>query len=181
MHIKRIIQLGFRRTEEVDRTFIVRKFILIFLIVGISLTGCTTLIERSADTELAPTATPEITLPHYLSGQPITNQQEAISAALDNLKKSRLHYQSVPKVVSAEKKKAKDARKQFKEEGITVCERRSDDTMVWVVLFEGEWQIIPPNPSHTETPPPFTQGCVYVIMDASDGGEAEVGGIDCTP
>lgn len=176
-----VTRFEFWRFQKIGRNLKVRKTILIFLIVGVSLTGCTTVIKKDADAGLVLTATTESTLPVYHLGLPIKNKQEAISAALANLEKSRLRYQHVPEVVSVEKMNVEDARRQFKERDITIFGGRTAGTLVWVVLFEGEWQIIPPNPSHTETPPPFTHGCVYVIMDASDGGEAEVGGIECSP
>ncbi|RUA16307.1 MAG: hypothetical protein DSY55_04395 [Clostridia bacterium] len=149
--------------------------------MGIGLTGCTTLGKQAVETKLVLTATPKIPLPGYHLGPPIQNQQEAISAALANLEQSRLHYQRISKVISAEKMRAGHARRQLKEKGVTAFEGRAKDIMVWVVLFEGAWQIIPPNPSHAETPPPLTHGCVYVIMNASDGGNAEVGGFECSP
>jgi hypothetical protein len=124
---------------------------------------------------------PEATVPTYRDGSPIANQQIAISAAQTNLQRSRLRYTTMPQVVSVEQLKLEDAHKRVAQPGVNISEDRPGNTMVWLVIFEGEWQIVPPDPGHTATPALSTHGCMYVIMNAGDGGRAEVGGIPCAP
>jgi hypothetical protein len=133
----------------------------------------------ATQTVTLPTSIPEATLPAYRPGSPVGNQQVAVSAARVSLQQSRLRYIHTPKVVSVEQLKLEDARKRVAQPGVIVSEDRLGDTMVWLVIFEGEWQIVPPDPGHTATPAPSTHGCVYVIMNASDGGRTEVSGVAC--
>lgn len=58
-------------------------------------------------------------------------------------------------------------------------EDRSGDTPVWLAIFEGDWLVVPPDPAHTITPGPAFHGCTYVLLQASDSGRTEIGGIPC--
>jgi hypothetical protein len=72
-----------------------------------------------------------------------------------------------------------DALKRVGLPGSHSSDDRPGDTVVWLVIFEGEWQVFLPNPEHTFTPPPPNHGCVYVSMDAKDSALYYVGGFDC--
>jgi len=135
----------------------------------------------ATQTATIPPLTPEATVSTYRDGSPIANQQTAISAAQTNLLRSRLRYTNMPQVVSVEQLKLEDALRRVAQPGVNISEDRPGNTMVWLVIVEGEWQIVPPDPGHTATPAPSTHGCMYVMMNASDGGRAEVGGIACAP
>ncbi len=142
------------------------------------------LFERVDDVERRRTSTPALTatLPAYHPGLPISSREEAISAALAYLNQSRLHYRRPPQVIFVEKMKAADAHRRLREKGVNTFDNEKEGTTrVWLVIFQGAWQVLPPDPSHSETPPPLAPGCVYVIMDARDGGEAALAGIDCDP
>lgn len=157
------------------------RFLLIMVPVVVCLGGCSIAVKVDPTTQPLPVATPvsEMTPPAYRPGSPIVGQQAAISAARVSLEQSRLRYINAPKVVSVEQIKLEDAHKRVAQLGLSISEDRPGDTMVWLVIFEGEWQIIPPDPRHTATPAPPIHGCAYVIMNASDGERAEVGGIEC--
>jgi len=155
--------------------------LLIIVSAAVSLAGCSIPAKEGMATQTVTVATsiPEATLPAYRHGSPIANQQVAMSAARLSLEQSRLRYINTPKVVFVEQLKLEDAHKRVAQPGVIVSEDRPGDTMVWLVIFEGEWQIVPPDPGHTATPAPSTHGCMYVMMNASDGGRAEVGGVAC--
>jgi len=172
------------RPDERRQTRSVRGVIPILWIIvsaAVSLTGCSIPAKEDRATQTVTIATliPEATLPAYRPGAPIANPQEVVNIARVSLEQSRLRYVNTPKVVSVEQLKLQDARKRVAQPGVIVSEDRPGDTIVWLVIFEGEWQIIPPDPGHAATPAPPVHGCTYVIMNASDGGQAEVGGVAC--
>lgn len=171
---------GRRRSCRISWGFPV---VVIIVSITVSLAGCSIPAQEVVATPTVTVAPliPEATVPTYRDGSPIANQQIAISAAQTNLQRSRLRYTTVPQVVSVEQLKLEDAHKQVAQPGVNISEDRPGSTMVWLVIFAGEWQIVPPDPGHTATPAPSTHGCMYVMMNASDGGRAEVGGIPCAP
>ena len=121
---------------------------------------------------------PEATLQAYRFGGPIQDARTAIIAAHVSLLSTRLRYAQVPQVKSVEQMRLTDARKRVEQPGGYSHEDRPGDTSVWLVMFEGEWQVVPPG--HDLTPQPLTHGCVFVMLNASDGGRGEVGGVQCT-
>ena len=124
------------------------------------------------------TPVPEETLFAYRVEPPISDKLEAVMAARLSLQASRLHFSLIPVVVSVEALKLEDARQRVEQSGITHYEGRPGDTKVWLIIFEGELQLIPPDPEHTYTPRPPQHGCIYVIVDADDSG-GQLGGMDC--
>ena len=86
-----------------------------------------------------------------------------------------------PRVVAVEELALAEARRRMTCAGVSTDEDRAVDTPVWLVIFEGEWQIFPPDPLHTITPAPPSHGCVNVILDANDSGRSEVCNIECAP
>ena len=100
-------------------------------------------------------------------------------AAQVGLRQPRLRYAQLPQVKSVKQLRLIEARQRVAQPGSYPYEDRPDDTEVWLVVFEGAWQIIPPDPKHTVTPSPPVHGCTYVMLQATDGGRLEVGGIEC--
>jgi hypothetical protein len=83
-----------------------------------------------------------------------------------------LEYIEIPRVLSVEEMLLEDANKIVHpaQEGAYYYEDRPGDTMVWLVLVEGNWRIIPPDPEGTYTPGPFGRGCAYILVDKDGAG-----------
>jgi hypothetical protein len=125
------------------------------------------------------TPIPEATLAAYQSESPIENKLQAVIAAQRVLQTTRLDYQEEPVVVSVDEMRLEKAHQSVQQlqPGDYFYEDRPDDTKVWLVMFEGMWRIIPPDPEHTYTPEPFSYGCIYVIIDRDN--RSEMGTIAC--
>jgi len=136
-------------------------------IVSLLLWGCSGEIGGlfSEDTTYL-TPIPEATLAAHRVEMPITNKLEAVIAAQVFLRTTRLDYQELPKVCSVEKLRLAEAYQAVNRTDI--YDDRPDDTRVWLVILEGEWTIIPPDPGHDFTPAPPARGCAYVILDQNN-------------
>ncbi len=139
---------------------------LLFAVLLMSfLTGCSALrTSRSTDASLT-------------YNRPIRDPIQAVNLAQVLLTSTRLKATQTPRLVSVEK--------MTRGEGVrriagSLDPGESPDAPVWLVILQGEWQVIPPDPSHTITPAPPSSGCVYVLMDANEPGHDQVGGaIEC--
>jgi hypothetical protein len=127
------------------------------------------------------TPIPESTLAAYDWQAPIENKLQAVVAGLAKLGTTRLQYASTPKVISVEKISLEEAHRRTDQIGVIENEIRPAAMLVWLVVFEGEYQIIPPDPEHTITPPSPAHGCSFVIMDPNDPSGSEIGTMDCPP
>jgi hypothetical protein len=125
------------------------------------------------------TPVPQETLLAYRYDTPITNKLQAVISARANLLSTRLHYDTPPGIVSVEKLNLESALKKLERPGVYDYDDRPGDTVVWLVIFEGEWQIIPPDPLHTYTPSAPSHRCVFALVDALDAGRSRIGTIDC--
>ena len=125
------------------------------------------------------TPIPEATLVAFQAGAPIETRLQAAIAARASLGSTRLSFAAEPKVVSVEELNLAEAHQRVTQPGVTTYEDRPAEARVWLVFFESDWQVIPPDPGHTVTPPPPAHGCVYVLLQASDAGRTEVGTIAC--
>ncbi len=141
--------------------------------------GCSTTVKVPNPTReaLFNSPIPEATLQAYRSGAPILEPREAITAARVSLLSTRLRSTQTPQVKSVERMQLAAARKRVAPPDGYSYEDRPGDTQVWFVVFEGEWQVVPP--MRDASPRPLANGCVYVILNASDGGRGEVGGVKC--
>ena len=93
-------------------------------------------------------------------------QQEIVIEAQRFLSSSRTEFQSPPQIILLEKTtRSKALKRMASSEEIVNVTHNSGKNQVWLVLFEGEMRVIPPNPLHTWTPGPFTHQCVYVLID----------------
>ena len=156
------------------------------VIATILLTRCSAFAGQEVATEDTAylTPIPKETLQAYQWDTPVRNKMDAVILARLSLDTTRLSYTEEPKVVLAEEMRCEDALKRVAQPGvIKTYEERSGDAKVWLVLFEGDWQISgpPPDPEHVETPGPPTHGCAYVIIDPNDGCHGEIGTIGCSP
>jgi hypothetical protein len=96
----------------------------------------------------------------------IQNQHQAAIAALRKLGTTRLEYDQSPKVISATRMSNQEAMKIIGDSGFT-----AGNYEVWLVVFEGDFCILPPRSAIT--PGGFGHNCVWVVISiANDQGEA---------
>ena len=159
------------------------------VIAAILLTGCSTFAGQGAATEDTAymTPIPKETLQAYQWDTPVRNKMDAVILARLSLDTTRLSYMETPKVLSVEEMSLADARKRVAQPGVfKTYEEGSGDAKVWLVLFEGDWQMtggpLPdPDPEHPETPGPPSHGCVYVIIALDGSSHGEIGTTKCSP
>ena len=161
--------------------------IIPIVIVAILLMGCSTSAEQSSATEDTAylTPIPPETLQAYQFSLPIDDKMETVIAARRSLDTTiYMFYTEQPTVVSVEEMRLEDALKRVAQPGVTnTSEERPGDMKVWLVIFEGKWQIIvPPAPEHpVATPEPPSHGCVYIIIYQNDSSNSEGGTMECSP
>ena len=135
-------------------------------------------IQTPFQTEEQPfrTPIPESTLMAYQSGTPIANELQAVIAARALLLTSRMEYIQPPEVIDVQRITLAEAKKKTAQSYDDI----PPETPVWFVVFKGNWQLHPPSPGITVTPPPPYQGCQYVWIAEANNGYAATGNIDCT-
>ncbi len=93
------------------------------------------------------------------------DQQKIVEEAQRFLGTSRIEFQSPPQVIRLEKTtNARALRYINRNDSLLFGRKDAENAPVWLVMFEGEMRIIPPDPTHTLTPGPFTHQCVYVMI-----------------
>jgi len=151
------------------RVCLVLVLVCIVVVVG----GC-----AQAENNLYLSPIPQETLSAYREGMPVETRLQAVIAAQAFLQTTRLEYTSQPGVISVEEMPLDLAHEKVREPGTTVNEDRPGDTKVWLVLFAGEWRVIPPAPRSDFTPGPPAPGCAFVILDPKSGRH-EMGTLGC--
>ncbi|GAB4580796.1 MAG: hypothetical protein Fur0022_35380 [Anaerolineales bacterium] len=146
-------------------------FFFITLILGFVLSSCT---QAEDTTYLTPI--PQATLLAYPESTPIQTKLQAVISARLLLLEIRIEFAEPPRVLSVEQVSLEEAHRQTEIIGHSTSEGRPGNTEVWLVLFEGDYQIIPPDPEHTPVAP--THGCAYVIIDVKTG-QREGGTVEC--
>jgi hypothetical protein len=127
------------------------------------------------------TPIPQSTLSAYREVYPIETQLEAVIAARAHLGASRAQFVEEPKVLLVEQMTLAEADKRIAPSGPSVIQPSQGETPVWLIIFEGDWQVFPPDPSHTVTPPPPRHGCSYVVVGVTESHYAEVDRPSCPP
>jgi hypothetical protein len=127
------------------------------------------------------TPIPQSTIAAYTEDIPIKNKQDAAIAAQALLSSTRLEYEVLPRVTFVENLPLEEAHQKVRQTqpGAYSPEDRPGNTRVWLVLFEGEWRIVPPDPEHIYTPEPLAHGCAFVIIDRKND-RSEIGTIKCS-
>ena len=125
------------------------------------------------------TPIPESTLKAYHAGTPIANKLQAVIAARVLLSTSRLENIQPPEVIYVQRMTLAEATKKAAKPGVENFEDIPSETPVWFVVFKGNWQLHPPSPGITATPPPPYQGCQYVWIAEANNGYAATGNIEC--
>ena len=125
------------------------------------------------------TPIPESTLMAFRSGTPIANKVQAVIAARVLVSQTRMESLQPSEVIFVERMTLAEAKKKAAKPGTESYEDIPADTPVWFVVFKGAWQVHPPSPGQTVTPPPPFYGCQYVWTTENGNGYAATGYIDC--
>ena len=174
------------KLQEINWTIGKAASVVPIVIAIILLTGCLALAGQGAEIEDTAylTPIPRETLQAYQFGSPVRNKMDAVILARLSLDTTRLSFTEEPKVVLAEKMRLEDARKHIVQPGvINTYEDTSGDAKVWLVIFEGDWEITSgplldsEHPVTPGTPGPPSHGCVFVII----GSQGEIGTTECIP
>jgi hypothetical protein len=127
--------------------------------------------ENFFEDQIYLTPIPETTLAAYRDEMPITNKLEAVVAAQMFMRTTRIKYEELPRVISVEELELTDAQHRMRdpESENYYYEDRPGNTIVWLILLEGDFRIVPPVSDYT--PEPFVRGCAYVLIDKNGRGE----------
>jgi len=167
------------KLHEIERILWITVHTIPIAIAIILLMGCSTIAGQGTATEDTTylTPIPRATLQAYQFDTPIRNKMDAVIVARLSLDTTRLSYTEEPEVVFVEEMRLEDALKRIAQPGflrvINTYEDKSGDTKVWLVLFEGDWQMTSPPPEHPVTPEPPSHGCVYIVIDATGNRYSE--------
>lgn len=151
--------------------------IWICLILLTSCTGIPFRLLREDQSYLTPI--PESTLKAYQQETPITTKLQAVIAARVLLSTSRMEDIQPPQVIYVQRMTLAEAIKKTEKPGVQTFENIPAQTPVWLVIFQGDWQLHPPLPGVTATPLPPFHGCQYVWIAESNNGYAATGDIGC--
>src|SRR5512138_954191 len=100
----------------------------------------------------------------------LRNKLEAVIAARAQLSGTRLQFtQGEPQPVLAEEMTLAEAKERIpKNPGeVYSSEDRPANTKVWLIVFKGQWQILPPVSNDLQ---PLENGCIYVTIDIEHEG-----------
>ncbi len=124
------------------------------------------------------TPIPEATLSAYKFGAPVQTRLDAAIAGRKLLLPLRVKPIGTPQIVPEERLTLEAA---YRRIGHTEAQYagRPKDLPVWLVIFEGQWQLIPPDPGHAATLPAPYHGCVYSLFAAGDGEMISGGDVAC--
>ena len=161
-----------------------RKFLYFSLLITLFLIpfffGCTGQPSPSTPTEdtFYLTPIPQNTLDATVITPPIATKPQAVIAARKEMGTTRLEFSEPPIVVTVEEMHPADVihLSGFPE---NTTNPLPADSEVWLVIFEGDYRINPPDPMHTFTPEPPVQGCAAVIIIASSALPYGTGTIAC--
>ncbi|HSB67552.1 MAG TPA: hypothetical protein VLD65_13325 [Anaerolineales bacterium] len=157
--------------------------LMIFVIVSSLIPfflGCSGRPSPSTPTEesLYLTPIPQSTLDSFVMTPPITSKMQAVIIARRELSTTRLEFTAPPGVISVEEMSLADA---IRVTGFPSSSTNDliGDTRAWLVVFEGDYRIVPPDPMHTYTPEPAGHGCAAVIVMVSSALPGGAGTLNC--
>jgi hypothetical protein len=150
-------------------------------LVATQIIACSVVFHQEDNSYLTPI--PRETLETYKLGTPIENKLQAAIAARRELE-SVPHFRCVgmPAIVGVEELMLVEARKRLEQPGSYTSDHRPDNTKVWFIIVECDWQIYPPpivSTNATATLPAPFHGCSYMIIQAVDAVGSEIGSIEC--
>ena len=150
--------------------------ILLVMSVGLLSMGCSTTKESVYLTPVT-----EATLSAYKVGAPVTSKLDAVIVARIWMEGLRKVSVGDPQVVYAEKISLAEANQKIGWIS-TTSGNQPEGSKVWLVIFEGEWQLMFPIPDEQGVMPtlePPSHGCEFSLFAADDGGSIAGGDITC--
>lgn len=149
---------------------------LVIFVIAIFAVSSSLISGIEDDTYLTPI--PESTWTGYREKRSISNKFDAVLEATQYIYYSRMTFtQGPPRVVFTEEMTLAEAKKLMPKDSSEVYsyEDRPDDTKVWLIIFEGSWQIHPPDGDLS----PLESGCIYTIIDANQMGRKQARTANC--
>jgi hypothetical protein len=125
------------------------------------------------------TPTPSATPGSYQPGSPVETRTDAITVASKlSEEPGGVQWIESPQTVFAEEMSYAKA-----VERLGVGEGEYDlwppETRVWLVVFKGQWQLVPLDPSQASPQPLNYEGCAFVLFAARDGKWMAMGDAVC--
>ncbi len=121
------------------------------------------------------------TLSTYKIGAPVKNKLDAVIFARIHMQDWRIGSVGDPQVIYAEQIRSEEV---YQKLGRRAADDFPKNTMVWLVIFEGEWQLIFPMPDEqgivSTSEPPY-HGCAFYLFAANGEGPTTGGTIPCPP
>ncbi len=126
---------------------------------------------------LAPT--PDATLGSYPPGSPVETRTDAITLASKLFEeKGGIKWIESPRTILTEEMSYAEAQKWIGV-GDAHYELWSPETQVWLVVFKGQWQLIPLDPTQAAPPSLGYEGCVFSLFTVRDGELISMGDSAC--
>lgn len=152
------------------------------LLVLTIITNCLLIIGCSTNNEsIYLTPVTSATLSAYEKiNTPVKSKLDAVITALLAIQTTRVVNIGDPTIVYVEKMEIAEAYKKVGRDELLGSLPKGKQ--VWLVIFEGEWQMIFPMPNEQGVTPPLSppkHGCMFSIIDSDDGGSFGGGGISC--
>ncbi len=150
------------------------------ILSGLVLVGC--LISSGGCSAPADNAylTPisDATIAAYRPGPSVRTKLDAVLVGRLQISSTRLDQVSTPRAIFVQEMTFAEANRKVTE---PLPQSNPMDSKVWLVIFQGTWQLMPPDPTHTVTPPPPYYGCVYALFYAEHAEPIADGGTSCPP
>jgi hypothetical protein len=149
------------------------------MLAGMIISGCTLgqKLITTTDETLYLTPIPEATIFAYDVDAPVTSRLQAVIAARQSLMGTRLRFYEPPEVFFAGEVTFSEAMQWMEQTGEGQGNEIPADARVWLVVFEGFSEIIPPMGTPTGM---HSIGCTYVIIaNNGHGSVTNIGGVAC--
>lgn len=112
----------------------------------------------------------------YRPGTPVSSESGAAAAGMAALDRPGFAWMSPPKAALAEQMTYEAANKRIGLSGGSE-EVWPREAMVWLVIFEGRWQL---TPMGSQSSQPLTyEGCLFALVAARDGSMLQAGDAAC--
>ena len=140
---------------------------LLILMAGCSAPGATP----------APAQVPGATLTPPPPGSSIETAADAVTVA-NSLFEENIDWIGSPQAVFVEEMSYKEAQERLGV-GEGDYDRWSPETRVWLVVFEGQWELMPLGPPEATLTPVRYEGCLFSLFTASAGEWMAAGDAVC--
>jgi hypothetical protein len=124
-------------------------------------------------------SSPEPAAAVYALGSPVESPSEAAAAGRQILESAGgFTWIEGPRAVLAEPMSYEEAVARVGVGG-GEYDRWPPSTPVWLVIFQGSWDLVPLDPSQAAPPPVRYEGCVMTVFTAADGTMMSMGDAIC--